>query len=109
MGPLGFGADDRCGVSDRKALPWQAHDGSPSPFALPHAPAAGSGDPRVRSAGLGVSHDAVPDSGTDALSHDGSRGADALQWRVVVPGNLVWDDQRLWVGAHRAGGSSRRD
>ncbi|MHB1827164.1 MAG: hypothetical protein ACYCV6_05630 [Steroidobacteraceae bacterium] len=54
-------------------------------------------------------HDAVPDSGTDALPHDGSPGADALWRRVLVLFSLVRDDPRLWVGARRAGGTSRRD
>jgi hypothetical protein len=48
-----------------------------------------------------VSHDAVSVSGTDALSHDGTPGANALWWRVVVLWSLVRDDWRLWLGAGR--------
>jgi len=56
-----------------------------------------------------VSHDAVPDSGPDALSHDGSPGADALRWYVFVLRSLVRDDRRLWLDARWSGGSSRGD
>ncbi len=56
-----------------------------------------------------MSHDAVLDSATDALPHDGSPDADALWWRVVVLLSLVRDDRCLWVGTRRAGGSSRRN
>ena len=56
-----------------------------------------------------MSHDAVPDSGPDALSHDGSPGADALRWHVFVLRSLVCDDRRLWLGARWSGGSSRGD
>ena len=56
-----------------------------------------------------MSHDAVPDSATDALPHDGSPGADALWRRVVVLLSLVRDDPRLRVGTRWADGTSRRD
>ena len=56
-----------------------------------------------------MSHDAVPDSGTDALPHDGAPDADALWWRVVVLYSLVRNDRWLWVGACRTGGASHRD